>query len=128
MGSTGQGRAGPESADQGSTTQESTIPENTIPLNTQPQTIVVGISLYLLVDDVENPGPDRSSGRTQDGLALILDGMNDIWAQANIQFELKTVSELQVPKAVLGALFAGDLRPFFDQEFSGNISAPELRR
>lgn len=128
-GSAGLETVGPERTSQGSTNQESTAlgtasPENTIPPSPQPQTIVVGISLYLLVDDVENPDPDLSSGRTRDGLAVILDGMNEIWRQAYIQFELKTVSALQVPKPVLGALFAGDLRPFFHQAVGGNIRVP----
>ena len=77
-------------------------------------TIVVGISLYLLVDDTESPDPKLSSGRTQEELAGILDGMNQIWRQADIELRLETVSTVEVPSTVLNGLLAGDLRPFFD--------------
>ena len=93
------------------------------PENTGPETIVVGISLYLLVDDADDPDPELSSGRTQEGLAVILDGMNLIWRQAGIQLELKTVSTVQVPKTVLRALLAGDLGLFFNQ-LGRNINIP----
>lgn len=82
--------------------------------NTGGATIVVGISLYLLVDDTESPDPKLSSGRTQKELVGILDGMNQIWRQADIELRLETVSTVEVPSTVLNGLLAGDLRPFID--------------
>ncbi len=87
------------------------------------ETIDVGISLYLLVDAAESPDPDLSSGRTQDELVVILDGMNLIWRQADIHLRLKTVSTVEVPKSVLAALLAGDLRSFFN-ELGRKINVP----
>ena len=93
------------------------------PENADRATIVVGISLYILVDDAESPDPGLSSRRTPEELAAILDGMNQIWRQADIRLELNTVSTVEVPKTVLNALLAGDLRPFFYQ-LGGTINIP----
>ena len=49
--------------------------------------------------------------------------MNQIWRQADIRLELNTVSTVEVPKTVLNALLAGDLRPFFYQ-LGGTINIP----
>ena len=99
-------------------------PSNTLGRgNTGGETIVVGISLYLLVDDAESPDPELSSGRTQEDLVAILDGMNLIWRQADIHLRLKTVSTVEVPKTVLDALLAGNLGPFFN-ELGRNTNIP----
>ena len=50
--------------------------------------ITVGISMYVLVDDLENPDPAVSSRRSEEELTVILAGMNEIWGQANIRLEL----------------------------------------
>jgi len=91
--------------------------------NSGGETIVVGISLYLLVDDAESPDPKLSSERTTEDLVAILDGMNLIWRQADILLRLKTVSTLEVPKTVLNALLAGNLGPFFNDP-GRNINIP----
>lgn len=75
----------------------------------------MGISLYVLVDDADTPDPKLSSRRTQAELVAILDGMNQIWRQADIELKLESVSTIEVPKTVLTRLLAGDLRPFFDE-------------
>ena len=91
--------------------------------NTGGETIVVGISLYLLVDDAESPDPELSSGRTKADLVAILDGMNLIWRQADIHLQLTSISTVEVPKNVLDALLAGDLQPFFNG-LGRNINIP----
>ncbi len=50
--------------------------------------ITISISLFLLVDDRDDPDLAISTHRTEDDLREILDGMNDIWSQADIQLEL----------------------------------------
>ena len=87
------------------------------------ETIAVGISFYLLVDDAASPDPELSSRRTQEELVAILEGMNQIWRQADIYLQLKTISTVEVPKDVLKALLAGNLRPFFNQ-LGRNIEVP----
>ena len=79
----------------------------------KPESIVLGISLYLLVDDEDTPDPALTSARNEEELLAILDGMNAIWSQANIRLELETLAALEVPEAVLRDLMAGDLRSFF---------------
>lgn len=63
--------------------------------------IVVGISMYVLVDDLESPDPAFSSRRTEDELEVILAGMNGIWSQANIRLELDVLDTIQVDAEVL---------------------------
>ena len=66
----------------------------------KPESLVLGISLYLLVDDDETPDPALSSARDEEGLSEILDGMHAIWSQANGRLELETLATLGVPAAV----------------------------
>jgi len=99
-------------------------PSNSLgPESAGEETIVVGISIYLLVDDAASPDPELSSRRTQEELVAILEGMNQIWRQADIRLRLKTISTVEVPNAVLKALLAGNLRPFFNQ-LGRNIDIP----
>ena len=90
----------------------------------QRETINISISLYLLVDDKEDPDPALSSRRTEGELLAILDGMNEIWSQAGIRLELESIGTLEVPEAVLRAVSAGNLRAFFD-ELGGSIDSPQ---
>ena len=90
----------------------------------QRETINISISLYLLVDDKEDPNPALSSRRTEGELLAILDGMNEIWSQAGIRLELESIGTLEVPEAVLRAVSAGNLRAFFD-ELGGSIDPPQ---
>ena len=63
--------------------------------------ITVGISMYVLVDDLENPDPAISSRRSEEELTVILAGMNEIWGQANIRLELDTLDTIAVDPDVL---------------------------
>ncbi len=78
------------------------------------ETIIIGISLYVLVDEAEPSNQSLSSRRTEDELLEILDGMNDIWRQADIELELRTVATVPVPANVLEGFLAGSLGPFFN--------------
>ena len=84
------------------------------PATTVLETIIAGISLYVLVDDGEPRDPLFSSRRTEDELLVILDGMNDIWRQADTELRLETVATVQVLANVLEGFLAGDLGPFFN--------------
>ena len=77
--------------------------------------IVVGISMYVLVDDLENPDPAFSSRRTEDELEVILAGMNEIWSQANIRLELDVLDTIQVDAEVLARVAQGNIRAFLDK-------------
>ena len=101
-------------------------PRSTAPVagGEQRETINISISLYLLVDDKEDPDPALSTRRTEGELLTILDGMNEIWSQAGIRLELESIGTLEMPEAVLRAVSAGSLRAFFD-ELSGSIDPPQ---
>jgi hypothetical protein len=77
--------------------------------------IVVGISMYVLVDDLEDPDPEISSIRSEEELTVILEGMNQIWSQANIRLELDDLETIAVDPAVLAQVARGNIRAFFDR-------------
>ena len=77
--------------------------------------ITIGISMYLLVDDLEDPDPAVSSVRTEEELVAILERMNEIWGQANLRLELATLDTLVVDRDVLKEVGAGNIRAFFDR-------------
>ena len=77
------------------------------------QQVTLGISMFLLVDDEENPDPEVSTARDIADLTTILRGVNEIWDQADVRFELRFVGALELPRDVLSALMAGDTGPFF---------------
>ncbi|MCH7737561.1 MAG: hypothetical protein IH872_09200 [Chloroflexi bacterium] len=77
--------------------------------------ITVGISMYVLVDDIENPDPAISSKRSEEELTVILAGMNQIWGQANIRLELDTLDTIEVDPDVLAQVARGNIRAFFDK-------------
>lgn len=94
------------SSDGGNTTTESSgsvaadSPYEVSTAETEEQ-LTVGISMYLLVDDLDDPDPAVSSRRTEEELKVILAGMNEIWSQANIRLELATVDTIAVDPAIL---------------------------
>lgn len=71
--------------------------------------ITIDISMYMLVSDT---APVFSTRRSEDDLREILSGMNDIWSQADIRFDLGNVSRVEVPPDVLSGMGRGDLRAF----------------
>ncbi len=79
----------------------------------QTDIITLEISLYRLVNNEEAPHPLLSSNRSEEELVLILQGMNTVWAQADIHLELKTLETLEVPSAVMVPLLLGGFDPFF---------------
>jgi hypothetical protein len=90
--------------------------------------IVVGISMYVLVDDLESPDPSFSSRRTEDELEVILAGMNEIWSQANIRLELDVLDTIQVDAEVLSRVARGNIRAFFDKlggSIPFNVTGPD---
>ena len=77
------------------------------------EVIGLSISLFLLVDDKDEPDPEVSTHRSEEDLRQILEGMNEIWGQADIRFELQTMESVEVPEAILRGMLAGNLGPFF---------------
>jgi hypothetical protein len=77
--------------------------------------ITIGISMYLLVDDLNAPDPTLSSLRGKEELTVILAGMNEIWSQANIRLELAALDTIMVDADVLRQVAEGDVRAFFDR-------------
>jgi hypothetical protein len=77
--------------------------------------VVIGISMYVLVDDLENPDPAISSARSEEELAVILAGMNEIWDQANIRLELDNLDTIAVDPEILAEVAQGKIRAFFDR-------------
>ncbi|PKB78933.1 MAG: hypothetical protein BZY88_15885 [SAR202 cluster bacterium Io17-Chloro-G9] len=86
-------------------------------------TITLGISLYRLEGDCDEPDPAISSHRTEGELLEILDRMNDIWAPAGIRLEAKTVSTIKLPKEMLTKVTWGDVRVLL-QELGGSVEPP----
>ncbi len=74
--------------------------------------ILVEISMYVLVDDLADPDTEISSRRSEEELTVILDGMNEIWGQANIRLELETLDTIEVDPAVLARVARGNIRAF----------------
>ena len=77
--------------------------------------VTVGISMYLLVDDLEDPDPALSSQRTEEELTVILAGMNEIWTKTNIHLELVNLNTIEADPAVLQQVAQGDIRAFLGQ-------------
>lgn len=83
--------------------------------NEATEEIVIGISMFLLVDDVDDPDPAVSSVRTEEELTVILAGMNEIWSQANIRLGLDKLGTIAVDPNVLAQVAQGNIRAFFDR-------------
>ncbi len=88
------------------------------------EVISLSISLFLLVDDKGEPDPGISTHRTEEDLREILDGMKEIWSQANIRLELQIIESIEVPKSILRGMLAGNLGPFF-REIGDGIALPK---
>ena len=88
------------------------------------EVISLSISLYLLVDDRGEPDPEISTHRTEEDLRGILEGMNDIWSQADIRLELQTIEFVEVPEAILQGILVGNLGPFF-REVGDSVALPQ---
>ena len=88
------------------------------------EVITLSISLFLLVDDKEEPDPAISTHRTEEDLREILEGMNNIWSQADIRLELQTIESVEVPEAILQGMLAGNLERFF-REIADGIALPQ---
>ena len=85
---------------------------------TEREPIVLPISLYLLVSDddaSEEQAALVDTQRSEDELRETLDGMNDIWSQADIQLEAQAIGELAVPVDVLADILSGNFNSFFRQ-------------
>jgi hypothetical protein len=74
--------------------------------------ISVPLSLYVVL---ASDDPSLSSQRTPEGLALIGDAMNDIWAPSRIVFDPIQVETITVPTEVLAALADGNNSLFLEQ-------------
>ena len=88
------------------------------------EVITLSISLFLLVDDRKDPDPAISTHRTEADLREILEGMNDIWSQADIQLELQTIESVEVPEAILRDMQSGRLGPFLRPADNG-VALPQ---
>ncbi len=88
------------------------------------EVLSLSISLFLLVDDEDDPDPEISTHRTEDDLREILEGMNDIWSQADIRLDSQTIESVEVPPTILKEMLAGNLGPFFSEIGTG-ISVPQ---
>jgi hypothetical protein len=87
------------------------------------ETITLGISMYRLVGDCDEPDPAISSQRTEEGLLEIVARMNDIWAPAGIRLEAKTVSTIKLPKELLTRMAYGEIRALL-QELGESVEPP----
>ena len=88
------------------------------------EVIRLSISLYLLLDDEEEPDPAISTHRTESDLREILEGMNDVWSQADILLDLQSIESVAVPKSILQGMQTGYLEPFFG-EIGNGITLPQ---
>lgn len=75
--------------------------------------IVLGISLYMLVDDEALPSVSISSDRDVEELRLVLEGMNDIWSQAGIRLEARFIGPGVMPVRTLREIARGDVTAFY---------------
>lgn len=88
--------------------------------------IIMPISIYLLVDDIDSPNPDISTNRTEDDLRIILDDMNIIWSQANIELSLSYVGYVEVSTEILEDIIAGEFTSFFTAVNDGTLELPNI--
>ncbi len=88
--------------------------------------IVLTMSMYLLVDDVQNPDPELSTERTEESLLILMNGINTVWAQAGIRFDLRTIATVPVPVDVLESLRQSEFTPFMQQLATGQTLLPGL--
>ena len=87
------------------------------------ETITLGISMYRLVGDCDEPDPAISSQRTEEELLEIVARMNDIWAPAGIRLEAKTVSTIKLPQELLTRVAYGEIGALL-QELGESVEPP----
>lgn len=87
---------------------------------------ILPISMYLLVDDIDDPNPDISTSRTESDLRQIWLDVSDIWSQANIVIDLKYAGYVEVPTDILEDIIMGDFQSFFDAINDGTIEIPDI--
>lgn len=90
---------------------------------TDRETIIIPISLYILVSE-EDAASDLASQREVDDLQAILDGMNELWSPADIQFEANHIGPLALSDDMLFMINRGAYRGFFEQVAYG-LELPE---
>jgi hypothetical protein len=104
------------SADTTGVTQET-------PIGAEP--ISVSMSLYILDDADGGTDSPLSSGREIAEIEAIAVLMNEIWAQAGIELDVKTVARIDVPTEVLIDLGAGDTSSFLNAANAGTFTVPD---
>ena len=98
----------------GSDSASSSTPDELPIAQDERSEIVLGISLYLLVDDAEAPSASISSQRDVDNLRRVLEGMNEIWNQAAIRLEARFIGTAVTPDRTLRGIVRGDVSRFFN--------------
>ncbi len=73
-------------------------------------TITLPISLYI----IDDPDGEFSSQRTEAELTAVYERVNEIWAQANISFEIQIIQRLELPAVPLQGVLAGNFQPLFN--------------
>lgn len=82
--------------------------------------IVIPLTLYRLLD-----GGELGTVRTADGISLIGERVNEIWAQANIAFDPLLVRDIEVSSDLLAPIVAtGNIDPFIDG-LRTSVNAPD---
>ncbi|NOX23316.1 MAG: hypothetical protein GXP36_09520 [Actinobacteria bacterium] len=89
------------------------------------ETVSVSMSLYILDDADGGTDSPLSSGREIAEIEAIAVLMNEIWAQAGIELDVKTVSRIDVPAEVLIDLGAGDTSSFLNAASAGTFMVPD---
>ncbi len=92
------------------TAEATAVVETAVPQEEPLPTITLPISIYI-IDDAEGA---NSSQRTAEELTAVYQRVNEIWAQANIIFEIQTIERIPLPAVPLQAVLAGDFQPFFN--------------
>ncbi len=87
---------------------------------------ILPISMYILVDQLDTPDLAISSSRTREDLDAMLVGMNDIWLQADIQFQPVYMGMLEVPADILLRVNNGDFHSFFEAVQDERVIIPDL--
>ena len=107
----------------GDSSPTSSLPTS-VPEAAPREVISLSISLFLLVDNEKEPNPTISTHRAEEDLREILEGMNDIWSQADIRLELQTIEFVEVPDVILQGMLDGNLAPFFNEIGDGITLTP----
>ncbi len=93
------------------------------PVGAEP--IGISMSLYILDDGDGGADSPLSSGREIAEIEAIAVLMNEIWAQAGIELDVKTVARIDVPAEILIDLGAGDTSSFVNAANAGTFTVPD---